>query len=61
MQNQINTKHSSSPEDIFKSAKNFLEKRNRKKNSSKTTTSKVPGKFSNKKKTSKQQHNFLQY
>ena len=50
MQNQINTKHSSNPEDIFKSAKNVLEKRNRKEDSSKTTISKVPGKFSNRKK-----------
>ena len=61
MQNQINTKHSSNPEDIFKSAKNVLEKCNRKEDASKTTTSKVPGKFSNRKKTSKQQYNFLQY
>ena len=28
MQNQINTKNSKNPEDIFKSAKNFLEKLN---------------------------------
>ena len=30
MQNQTNRKHFSNSEDIFKSAKNFLEKRNRK-------------------------------
>ena len=28
IQNQANKKHFSNPEDIFKSAKNFLEKRN---------------------------------
>ena len=61
MQNQINTKYFSNPEGIFKSAKNVLERRNRKEDSSKTTTSKVLGKFSNRKKTSKQQYNFLQY
>ena len=39
MQNQTSTKHFSNPEDIFKSAKNFLEKRNPKEDSSKTTLS----------------------
>ena len=39
MQNQTSTKHFSSPEDIFNSAKNFLEKRNPKEDSSKTTIS----------------------
>ena len=39
MQNQTNTKHFSNPEDIFKSAKNFLEKRYPKEDSSKTTIS----------------------
>ena len=43
---------------FFKSAKNFLEKRNPKEDSSKTTISKVLSKISNKKKTSKQQYNF---
>ena len=39
MQNQTNTKHFSNTEDIFKSAKKFLEKRNPKENSSKTAIS----------------------
>ena len=54
MQNQTNTKHFSNPEDIFKSAKNFLEKLNTKEDSSKTTISKFLSKISNRKKTSKQ-------
>ena len=58
MQNQTNKKHFSNPENIFKSAKNFLIKRNPKEDSSKTTISKVLSKISNKKKTSKQQYNF---
>ena len=58
VQNQTNVKHFSNPEDIFKSIKNFLEKRNHKENSSKTTISKVLSKISNRKKTSKQQYNF---
>ena len=39
MQNQANTKHFSNPEDISKSAKDFLEKRNPKEDSSKPTIS----------------------
>ena len=39
IQNQTSTKHFSNPEDNFKSAKNFLEKRNPKEDSSKTTIS----------------------
>ena len=58
MQNQTNTKHFSNPEDIFKSAKNFLEKRNLKEDSSKTNIYKVLSKISNRSKISKQQHNF---
>ena len=38
MQNQTSAKHFSNPEDIFKSAKNFLEKRNPNKDSSSKTT-----------------------
>ena len=53
MQNQTNKKHFSNPEDIFKSAKNFLEKSSPKEDSSKTTISKVLSKIYNKKKTSK--------
>ena len=41
MQNQTNTKHFSNPEDIFKSTKNFLEKRDTKEDSSTITVSKV--------------------
>ena len=40
MQIQTNAKHFSNPEDIFKSVKNVLEKRNSKEDSSKTTISK---------------------
>ena len=58
MKNQTNTKHFSNPEDIFKSVKNVLEKFNPKKDSSKTTISKVLSKLSSRKKTSKQQSNF---
>ena len=58
MQNQTNAKCSSSPKDIFKLAKKFLEKLNPKEDSSKTTTSKVLSKNFNKNKTSKQQDNF---
>ena len=39
IQNQANKKRFSNPEDIFKSAKNFLEKRNPKDASFKTITS----------------------
>ena len=46
--------HFSNPEDIFKSAKNFLEKLNTKEDSFKTTISKFLSKISNRKKTSKQ-------
>ena len=41
LQNQTNKKHFSNPQDICKSAKNFLEKHNPKEDSSKTTISKV--------------------
>ena len=58
MQNQTNTKHFSNPEDIFKSTKNFLEKRNLKEDSSKTNIYKALSKISNRSKISKQQHNF---
>ena len=54
MQNQTNTKHFSNPEDIFKSAKIFLNKLNTKEDSSKTTISKFLSKIYNRKKTSKQ-------
>ena len=53
IQNQTNIKHSSNPEDIFKSTKNFLEKLNTKGASSKTTISKVLSKSPKRKKTSK--------
>ena len=52
MQNQTNAKHFRNPEDIFKSAKNFLEKLNL------TTISKFLSKIPNRKKTSKKQYNF---
>ena len=39
MQNQTNTKHFSNPEDILKSAKDFLEKLNPNEDSTKTTMS----------------------
>ena len=58
LQNQTNIKRFSSPEDIFKSAKNFFEKLNPKENFSKTTISKVLSKISNRQKTSKQKSNF---
>ena len=58
MQNQTNTKYSSNTEDIFKSAKNILEKLNTKEDSSKTTISKFLSKIPNRKTTSKQQYNF---
>ena len=48
----------SNPEDILKSAKNFLENLNTKEDSSKTTISKFLSKISNRKKTSKQYYNF---
>ena len=41
LQNQTNKKHFSNPQDICKSAKNFLEKHNPKEDSSKTTISKL--------------------
>ena len=53
MQNQTNTKHSSNPEDIFKSAESLLEKPNTKQDFSKTTISKIVSKISHRKKTSK--------
>ena len=58
MQNQTNTKYYSNSEDIFKSAKNLLEKFNTREDSLKTTISKVLCKIPSKKKTSKQQCNF---
>ena len=58
MQSQTNTKHFRTTEDIFKSAKNFLEKLNTKEDSSKTTISKFLSKIPNRKTTSKQQYNF---
>ena len=58
MQNQKNTKHLSNPVDIFQSAKNFLEKRNPKEDSYKTTISKFLTKTSNKKKFSEKQYKF---
>ena len=58
MQNQTNTKHFSNPENIFKLSQKFLEKRNPKVDSSKTTISKVLSKIYKRKKTSKQQYNF---
>ena len=60
MQNQTNTKRFSNPEEIFKSAKNFLEKRNPKEDSSKTTISQVLSKNSKRRKTSKQHYNFTE-
>ena len=58
MKNQTNAKHSSNPEDIFKSAKKGLDKLNTKQDFSKTTISKVLSKILNRKKTSNQQYNF---
>ena len=55
--NQANTNHSSNHQNIFKSAKNFLENHNTKECSSKTTLSKGLGNILNRKKTSKQQYN----
>ena len=49
MQNQINTKHSINSADIFKSAKNVLEKCSTKEDSSNTTTSKAFSKIFNRK------------
>ena len=60
MQNQTNRKHFCSPEDIFKSAKIFLEKLNPKKNSTITTIFTDLSKILNRKKTSKQQYNLCQ-
>ena len=59
MQNQTNTKYSSNPEDIFKSAEKNLENSNTKEISSKTNIAKVLSKISNRKKTSNQQYNFF--
>ena len=50
MQNQTNTKHCSNPNNLFKSARNFLENLDRKENSE-TTVSKVLSKIPNRKKT----------
>ena len=46
IQNQINEKHSSNPEDIFKSFKYFLDKIKTKEDSSKVAISKVVSKIS---------------
>ena len=54
MKNQTNTKLFRNSEDIFKPAKNFLEKED----SSKTTISKFLSKICNRKTTSNQQYNF---
>ena len=58
MQSNTDTKHFSNPEDIFKSARNFLEKRNLNEDSCENTISKVLSKIPNIKKTSKQKCNF---
>ena len=58
MQNQTNTKHSSNPEAIFKSIKNFLEKLNTKEDFSETTISKFLSKILNRKETSNKRYNF---
>ena len=58
MQSNTDTKHFSNPEDIFKSARNFLEKRNLNEDSCENFISKVLSKIPNIKKTSKQQYNF---
>ena len=58
IQSQTILQHFSNPEDTFKSAKNFLEKRDPEGDSYKATISKVLSKISNRKKTSKQQYNF---
>ena len=47
MQSQTNSKHFSNPEDVFKSAKNFLEKFGTKEDSSKATISKFLSKIPN--------------
>ena len=47
MQNQTNVKHSSSPEDIFKSDKNFLEIITPREESSRSTVSKFQSKTPN--------------
>ena len=49
MQIQTNTKHSSNADDIFKSAKNLLEKLNPNEDSSKTIISKVLKKITERK------------
>ena len=58
MQSNTDTKHFSNPKDIFKSARNFLEKRNLNEDSCENFISKVLSKIPNIKKTSKQQYNF---
>ena len=50
------TKHSSDPEDIHKSTKNFLEKLNTKEETTTTTISKVLSKIHKRKKIPKQQN-----
>ena len=59
MQNQTNTKYSSNPKDIFKSAKKYLENRSTKEDSPKANIAKSLSKISNRKKASKQQYNFF--
>ena len=54
MHNQTSTKYSSNSEDIIKSTKNFLEKPNTKRDSSKTVTSKVKTKVPDSKTISKE-------
>ena len=58
MQNKTKTKQFSKPEYILKSAKNILEERSPKENSSKTIKSKVLSKNYIRKKNLKQQYNF---
>ena len=53
MQNQTNTNYFSNPKEMFE-----LEKLNPKKDSSKTTISKVLSKILDRNKTSKKKHNF---
>ena len=57
IKNKATAKYFRNPEVSFQ-AEHFLEKRNPKENSSKTTISKVLSKISIRKKTLKQQHNF---
>ena len=58
MKNQISTKYFKNPDDIFKSAKNVLEKLSTKKDYSKTTKSKVLSKTANRKRTPRNNRTF---